>query len=164
MVAACDNKIDFKSQRIERSSAFKVKATVEIVFPLFGPIKEKLWAAGWNPEIIYSTTQDVEERMVFKTVSSYREPEPYIWMISQYQPDKYLIAYTVSTSNRIWIVTVQCESEEDKTKVMVTYSYTGLTPEGNRINEIALKEMYEHNLTDWQEAINYYLETGSQMQ
>jgi hypothetical protein len=162
MVVGCGGKIDFHAQRIQRSSTFKVKAPVEIVFPLFGPIKEKLWATGWSPEIIYSVTNDVEQHMIFKTPSRYGEPESYIWVISQYQPESFLIEYTVSTSNRIWVITVQCQPNENETKVTVTYSYTGLTPEGNRINEIALKEMYSHNLSDWQEAINYYLETGGQ--
>lgn len=162
MITACDSKVEFQSQRVERSSMFVVATPVEVVFPLFGPVKEKLWAAGWNPEIIYSVTQYVEERMVFKTVSRYGESEPYIWMISKYRPQDFLIEYTVSTSNRIWVITVQCQPDESETKVKVSYSFTGLTPEGNRINEIAIEEMYAHNLNDWQEAINHYLQTGSQ--
>lgn len=154
---------EFKSKRVQRFAVFKVNAPVQIVFPLFGPMKEKLWAAGWEPEIIYSTTNDVEEHMVFKTNSGHGESEPYLWVINQYKPEEYLVEYMVSTSVRIWFITVYCEPAEASTKVKVTYSYTGLTPEGNRLNEIAIEKMYARNLTDWEEAINHYLKTGKQL-
>jgi hypothetical protein len=165
MVASCDSetKIHFESKRVERSAAFTVKAPVEEAFPLFGPIKEKLWAAGWEPEIIYSESKDVEQHMIFRTNNKHGESENYQWIITQYQPDQFLIEYTVSTSQRVWFITVKCEAAGRETKATVTYSYTGLTEEGNKLNENALNKMYAHNLSDWEEAVNYYIETGKQM-
>lgn len=163
MIKDFDTQIEFKSQRVQRFAEFTVYAPVQVAFPLFGPIKEKLWAPGWEPEIIYSTTHDVEEHMVFKTNPSPEETEPYLWVINQYKPEAYFVAYTVSTSQRIWFITVCCEPAEAETKVKVSYSYTGLTPEGDRLNEIAIEKMVARNLTDWQEAINHYIKTGKQL-
>jgi len=163
MVIGFDAKVEFKSQRVERTATFTVNASVQVTFSLFGPMKEKLWAPGWEPEIIYSTTNDVEEHMIFKTNPNHGEAEHYLWVINQYKPEKFLVEYIVSNSERIWFITVHCEPAETETKVKVTYSYTGLTLEGNRLNEIAIEKMYACNLSDWKEAINYYLNTGKQL-
>ena len=52
---------------------------------------------------------------------------------------------------------------EEKTNVTVTYTYTGLTDEGNRKNKLAIEKIYANNLKDWEKAINRYLETGQQL-
>src|SRR5262245_25115179 len=62
-------KIDFKPERIQRSSTFHVEAPVERSFPLFGPLLEMEWAAGWEPRIIYLQQKYVEEHMIFTTKS-----------------------------------------------------------------------------------------------
>jgi hypothetical protein len=35
---------------------------------------------------------------------------------------------------------------------------------GNAINEKALQVMYTHDLKDWEDAINHYLETGEKQE
>jgi hypothetical protein len=151
---------DFKSERIQRTEKFTINGEIENVFPLFGPVREMEWAEGWNPEIVYRSTSDmlVEERMIFQTKG---ENEKYTWAITQYQPEKYLIEYTVSTPERIWFIRVQCNAFEEKTHATVSYIYTGMTEEGNRKNAQALKRMFAHDLKDWEAAINYYLKTGN---
>lgn len=153
----------FTSQRISRTSTITLDAPLREVFPLFGPIREKEWATGWVPQILYSTSELVEERMVFKTQSHHGHGEPdYIWTISKYLPDQALIEYTVFTPERLWWITIQCsEDKPDHTmRAEITYTYTGLTNLGNSINERALQAMYAHDLKDWEEAINHYLKTG----
>lgn len=156
--------IGFKPERISRSATFAVNGKIKDIFPLFGPIREKEWAAGWEPEIIYRTNDDilVEEHMIFQTNGHERE-EKYTWIITQYEPEKYQIEYTVSTSERTWFIRVQCKESGTNTSVSVSYTYTGLTEPGNRKNELAMTRMFSHDLKDWQEAINYYLKTGKQL-
>ena len=153
--------IDFKPERISRSATITVHEMIEKTFPLFGPIREKEWAEGWNPAILYRTNPNtlVEEYMIFQTEGQAGEGK-YTWVITQYQPDNYLIEYTVSTQERIWFIRVQCTAANENTKVNVIYTYTGLTEEGNRKNEQALKRMFADDLSDWEEAINHYLRTG----
>ena len=155
--------MEFKSERISQCASIDLQAPIEKVFPLFGPILEKVWAEGWDPEIIYSTSELVEEHMIFRTKSPHASEGLYTWVITKFDSDQHLIEYSVSTMNRIWFITVQCEALDSKTKATICYTYTGLTPEGNSMNKQALKKMYAHELKDWQEAINYYLEHGKQL-
>jgi len=147
------------AERIERTASFLVNAEIENAFPLFGPIREKEWAAGWEPQIIYSQSREVEAHMIFKTAASNPEEKEYLWVVTQYRPADFFIEYKVSTHQRIWFITVICKPQEDKTLVSVTYSYTGLTEGGNNLNKLALEKMFAHNLKDWEEAINYYITT-----
>lgn len=148
-------------QRVSRTATFQVNNSVEKVFPLFGPIREKEWAVGWNPEIIYSAHPEVELHMIFKTKGNYADEPEYLWMITQYDPHVHKIEYTVSTINRIWFITVQCEQKVPYTRVTVTYSYTGLNETGNNRNTEMLERMFIHNLQDWQHAIQHYLNTAT---
>jgi len=148
------------SERIERTASFLVKTEIDNAFPLFGPIREKEWATGWEPHIIYSRSSEVEAHMIFKTATSNPDEKEYIWVVTQYRPADFFIEYTVSTFQRIWFITVSCKPQQDSTLVSVTYSYTGLTEEGNKINKLALEKMFADNLKDWEEALNYYLTTG----
>lgn len=151
------------AERIKRSASFLVKAPIEKTFPLFGPIREKEWAAGWEPQVIYSRHPEVEEHMIFKTAGDTPEEKEYVWVVAQYKPAEFFIEYQVSTHQRIWFITVKCKSQQENTLVSVTYSYTGLTDIGNRINQESLAKMFAHDLRDWEEAINFYLSTGKRM-
>jgi len=150
----------FKAERVQKTASFVVNTAIEKAFPLFGPIREKEWTAGWEPQIIYSVNPEVEEHMIFKTSGKHHGEEEYLWVLSQYNPKDYFIEYTVSTSQRLWFISVRCRPKGSNTSVTVTYTYTGLTEEGNQLNKLALDKMYAHNLKDWEEAINYYLFTG----
>lgn len=153
----------FTAQRIAKTATIVINAPLDRAFPLFGPIKEKEWAAGWNPQILYPSMNLVEERMIFKTSSPHGHNEPdYIWTVSKYIPAQALIEYMVHTPERIWWITIECRenSKGGTTEAEITYTYTGLTDRGNAINEKALQSMYAQDLTDWEDALNYYVKTG----
>lgn len=152
----------FNAERVEKTASFEVNASIEKAFPLFGPIREKEWAAGWEPQIIFSSNPEVEEHMIFKTSGRYHGEEEYLWVVSQFKPKEYFIEYTVSTSQRVWFISVKCRPGRKNTIVTVTYSFTGLSVEGNKLNQQALDKMYARDLKDWEEDISYYLETGKQ--
>ena len=126
-------------------------------------MREKEWAEGWNPEIIYSDDAEIEEHMIFKTSNAHAAEKEYTWVVTQFNPLDYLVEYTVSTPQRIWFIRVACESFEKQTSATVTYTYTGLSDEGNNLNREALEKMYARDLKDWEEAINHYLSTGKQL-
>lgn len=150
----------FKAERISRQATIHVNAPLDKTFPLFGPVLEKLWAPGWEPEVIFSKDAEVEEHMIFRT-PGHHETEPfYTWTVTQYQPARGLVEYTVQTTNRIWFVRVVCQESGASTDVTVSYTYTGLNDLGNQLNKLALDNMFAENLTDWQQAINEYLKTS----
>ncbi|MFQ6084428.1 MAG: hypothetical protein ACE5WD_13880 [Candidatus Aminicenantia bacterium] len=156
---------NFKSKRISRTGIITLNAPLKRVFPLFGPIKEKEWAEGWNPEIVYSTSNQIEEHMVFKTRLHNHKEQDYTWVVTKYMPEQSLVEYTVFTTERLWCITIRCSENttNQTTEAEITYTYTGLTERGNEMNEKALHRMYSKDLKDWEEAINYYLETGKKL-
>jgi hypothetical protein len=152
------------AKRIERSASFIAKAEVDKVFPLFGPIREKDWAPGWNPELIYSTHPEVEEHMIFKTASNTVEEEQYLWTVTQYKPAEFFVEYLVSTPNRVWFISVTCAPQNKETNVTVRYAYTSLNELGIQLNKTALEKMFAEDLKDWAEAVNFYLATGKRLE
>lgn len=153
----------FECERISQEETIQLNGVIDEVFPLFGPIKEMDWAPGWSPEILFTTTGEVEEHMIFKTKEKFEGEGDYIWVVSQFAPKQFFIEYTISTKERIWFVRVQCSAQEGTTIAKVKYTYTGLTNQGNALNRIALGKMFERNLKDWEEAINHYLHTGEKL-
>lgn len=152
----------FASERISRSAEMVLLGPIETVFPLFGPLEEKKWEDGWNPNILFPPSGEVEEGMVFTTGGAAGGEGRNTWIVSKYLPGDHRIEYTVSTGHRIWVIAVKCAPlSEGSTKAEVRYTFTGLNPEGNTLNRAALDRMYKNNLKDWEEAINHYLKTGS---
>jgi hypothetical protein len=156
----------FTSERISRTSVITLKAPLKEVFPLFGPLREKDWAAGWEPQVLYLAADFVEEHMVFRTPSHHEHEPEFTWTVSKYRPDQAFVEYTVFTPERLWWIAIQCREGDaaGTTGAEITYTYTGLTERGNRLNERALEMMFHRELKDWEEAINYYLETGERLE
>ena len=153
-------------QKITRTASIRLNATFDVVFPLFGPVREMDWAHGWDPTIIYSKADNIEERMVFQTHAHIQDEEgPYTWTVSKYVPDAGQIEYTVFDLARIWWINIECQAIEAESicQAQITYTYIGLNPDGDERNKLALAAMFQHGLKDWELAINHFLETGSQL-
>lgn len=168
-LAACQPRTNmeeqkFKAERVTKTATIALNGTIEQVFPLFGAFEERKWAEGWNPALIYPAEEIMEEGTTFRTKASGKLEKEFIWRVSRFEPQRYLVQYLVSTPNRYWTITVQCaEGQGQHATAEITYSYTGLTPLGNTINKESLNNMYAENLRDWEEAINYYLANGKML-
>jgi len=167
LVTGCNeqhtSKENFTSKRITKSTSFIINETIDKVFPLYGAFEERKWIPTWKPILIYPDKEIIEEGTTFKLdVSGHRHgsESEYLWIVTKYEPKNYLIQYLVSTENRFWTITVECNAikNNSKTKTTVTYSFTGLNDKGNKINQESLERMYKNNLQDWAEAINTYFE------
>ncbi len=154
-----------KSARISKTRVITLNAPLDQVFPLFGPIKEKEWAAGWEPQVLYASS-DLEEHMVFRTQSHHGQEPDSTWTVSKYLPDQAFIEYTVFASERIWWIAIECREGKarETTEAKITYTYTGLTEHGNIVDENAMATMFRHDLKDWETAINHYLATGKRLE
>ena len=149
---------------VSESRNIELDGSLEQVFPLFGPIMEKKWAEGWNPQMVLPYEELVEEHMVFLTPSGHPEdPGPATWIVSKYDPDQWFIEYTVFTQGRLWWISIQCRKAEspERTLATIRYTYLGLTEEASRLNDSASERMFRHDLSDWERAINHYLQTGT---
>ena len=156
----------FEAERITRSSEITLNGKLEQVFPLFGPKKERDWAPGWAPHIIYLKGILIEEHMVFTTQSHHGHEPDSTWIVSKFDPEACYVEYTVFAPERLWLIQIRCRETENgaKTVAKVTYTYTGLTDSGNHKNKIALETMFKHDLKDWEEQINHFLATGKQIE
>ena len=155
--------MSFEPKRISRTATITVNAPLEEAFALFGPIREKDWADGWDPQPIDPLGDLVQERMVFTTQSHSGQEEPEdVWIVSAYSVGDSFIEYTVFAPGRVWWIEVVCERLADgaQTRAEITYTYLGLTDRGNSLNKQALEQIFERDLRDWEEAINHFLATG----
>ncbi|MBK7228126.1 MAG: hypothetical protein IPH97_04495 [Ignavibacteriales bacterium] len=134
---------EYISKKVAQTAVINVNVNIKNAFPLFGAFEERKWAEGWNPTLIYPSTEIIEEGTTFKTEGRDEEPE-YLWRVSKYYPQENLIQYMVSTENRHWTITVKCIAiSENKTSAEITYTFIGLNETGNRINEQSLARMYK---------------------
>ena len=152
---------NFKAEKVSKTATINANANIDKIFPLFGAFEERKWADGWAPTLIYPSTEIMEEGTTFKTQGHGHDETEFLWRVSKYDPQNYLVQYLVSTENRYWTITVKCQAVSDSsTSATVTYTYIGLNSLGNEINKHALDKMYSKNLKDWEEAINYFITTG----
>jgi len=152
--------VDFTAVKINRSATILLHGNIVNVFPLFGPLREAEWAHGWSPEVLYGH-DDIEEHMVFRTKG---DGEYYQWIITQFDPENYRIEYTVSAAERVWFIRVACKPyQNEETLATISYTFIGLTENGHARNKKAMDNIFAHNLSDWEEAINHYLKTGKKL-
>jgi hypothetical protein len=151
--------IEFVPVRISKSATIILHDNITKVFPLFGPVREMEWAEDWSPEILYGHS-DAEEHMVFRT---HGDNELYQWVITQFNPEKFYIEYTVSATDRIWFIRVDCKPYGEETMATITYTYIGLTQNAHARNQKGMERIFSQNLNDWEEAINHYVTTGRKL-
>lgn len=153
--------VNFKSERISKTATINVQSDIDVVFPLFGAFEERKWAEGWDPVLLFPSKEIMEEGTTFKTSGHSHTEGEFVWIVSKYDPQNAKVEYLVFTANRYWTINVQCRPVSERmTAVTVTYTFTGLNHEGNSNNRQALDKMYQHGLKDWEQALNYYLNSG----
>ena len=154
----------FIAQHFIRTQNMHLFAPPERVFPLFDPIGEKQWAAGWEPEIIYPLSGEVEEGMVFTTGSPGEEQA--IWTIIAFDAARWCISYLrVTPGSHVATINIRCEDNLDETtRASISYKFTALTEQGNDYVARFTGEHYREWMSSWEKAINYYLRHGHALQ
>ena len=149
--------------RISDTAKILVNGNIADVFPLFGAFEERKWAKGWNPTLVYPSTESIQHGTTFITPATNSLEVEFLWRVSKFDPQICLIQYTVLTDNRYWTITIVCTSiSKQQTEAEITYSYTGFNDLGNQLNKNALEKMYQNRLKDWEEDINKYLASVEQ--
>jgi hypothetical protein len=134
------------------------------VFPLLCPVREADWVPGWDYTLIYSQSGVAELGCVFTTPNQHG-PET-TWIVTEYDPSAFRIAFLwiwpgmVATQIRI---SLRPGESAGTTESLVSYTYTGLSPEGNR--EIARYDeaWFRGKMQSWEKAINHYLKKRCRM-
>ncbi|HYP40588.1 MAG TPA: hypothetical protein VEX13_09540, partial [Chloroflexia bacterium] len=96
----------FEANHVERRATITLVAPPDKVFPLFEPVGEKAWAAGWDPRFVYPQNEEAGEGAVFK-VEAKSGPDT-IWVISRYDREHNAIEYlTVKPDTRVGRIHVE---------------------------------------------------------
>ena len=148
----------FKAERITRSATILLNGSVERVFPLFNPELEKLWAPDWNYSPLLIDLSNPQEYSIFTKASHTHDEGTATWVISKLDSVNHVIEYILFTRLRVGIINIKCGAlSKDKSQATITYSFTGLSLEGNELGKHLVSKMYSNNMKDWEEAINSYL-------
>ncbi len=151
----------FTAQRISHTHMLEFTAFIEQVFPLFTPVKEKLWLTHWEFAPIYHETPSLEESGAVFITQHGNQPEEF-WVMADYDPQQHRVQY-VRFLPELMVTTIQIECVQlgDQTRVSVTYTRTGLSEAGNAKLISFTAESYREQMAFWQRAIQYYLTIGT---
>jgi hypothetical protein len=145
--------------RVVRTASFDLAGPKDVVFPLFGPDREREWAWGWRPEPVDPGRVVSEEGAVFMTS---HQGDRAVWVVSRYDPEAGEVEYvTFRHDDRLGVISiVVTPTAAGGSHVEVTYTFTALSEKGMQHIAHFTEEYYRAMMNTWQRAINHYLETG----
>ncbi len=113
----------------EERFAFTAHAAMEQVAPLFGADRERLWAPGWEPEIMYpSPVRDIQG-MVFTVRHGHTKAA---WVNTEFNLKEGQFQYVyVLPDILITVISLQLTPMGNETRVDVEYDRTSLSAEGD---------------------------------
>ncbi|HET7230993.1 MAG TPA: SRPBCC family protein [Longimicrobium sp.] len=148
----------FVAAHATRSATIHLHAPPDRVFPLFTPEGERLWVQGWSPSYLWPADGSARVGMTFLTEHEGRETT---WMIADHDPGRRAVYTRVTAGLNVVRVEVRCAPEGDGTAATVRYDYVGLTQAGNASIEQMTEARYAEWMSEWEDAINTFLTTGS---
>lgn len=151
---------DFQAVRITHEYTQTNFAPPETVFPLLCPVREADWVPGWQHRLIYSQSGFAEADCVFITEENNHEAT---WIVTAYDPTAFRIAFVWVNPRIATQIHISLEPSAGNTRALVRYTYTGLSPEGNREVEIFDESWFRHKMQSWEAAIDHYLKTGKRI-
>jgi hypothetical protein len=149
---------NFKAEQYVQSASIDLNGNIDRVFPLFTPLGEKNWAEGWDPHLIFPSSGEMQEGLIFQTPDHVHGAPPLIWVVSRYNVSDHRIQYIITSAIRVTIISVTCTaSGKNSTNAKISYELIGLSPEGNELSHHLIGKLFATNLKDWETAINTYL-------
>jgi hypothetical protein len=154
---------DFVAKRVTRTRAQTHAAAPSVVFPLHGPLEEALWAVGWHPEMIHPAAGPPARGTIFVTRHGGAEA---VWVLTRWDPAQGRVEYVhVSQGRDVTEIDIRVSGPEaGPTRVEVTYTWTGLSPEGNAFVEGQTEEAFGRMMDEWEEEMAHYLRTGRKLE
>jgi hypothetical protein len=144
--------------RFTHTTELLLHGTLDTVFPLFGPIREKEWAADWNPVLVYSESPLGDQSGTIFTVSHGPEHKA-VWYVNQFDAAHWVVEYLcVMPHDVMKVIQIHCEpTPEHQTRAFVTYTYTALGSDGDSV--IArLPQHHPAMVAEWEAMINSCLQ------
>lgn len=144
--------MSFEPLHARRTHGFTLPLARDEAFPLFTPEGEKRWADGWAPR--YPDGSDGRPRAGL-TFTTGEGDAVTLWMMTRHDPGAGLVEYARFTpGSRVATVRVECRPcEGARTRVQVSYSFTGLDDAGNdyirKMDDAAFRDYVD----SWESAI-----------
>lgn len=128
------------------SGEVHIDKPVEMAFPLFSPEGELEWAPGWEFENLYPR-EGWSEGQVFQTGEG---DDLATWVIARLDRAKHEVTYYRTEPSR-WVarIDVRCAPNGSATQAAVSYSFVGLTDEGNALISAMSDEEYAQKMRNW---------------
>jgi hypothetical protein len=143
------------TDRIRLHHSIALNAGVERVFPMFTPLGEKAWVAGWSPQFHSPKSGLTTQGMVFQTGEA---DELTLWACCDWAPERFHVRYVrVTPASRFGFVEVTCiPASHSATVANVTYELTALSPH----SEAFLRDFaasFAAMIDTWEMLINQWL-------
>lgn len=154
---------EFQGKRVSHEYVQANNALPEEVFPLLCPVREADWAPDWRYRIIYSKSGLAEAGCVFMTPNE--DSSETTWMVTDFDPTAFCIGFAWMNPGLVTaqIRIVLTRNARGTTSAHISYTYTGLSPAGNREVERYDEQWFRHKMRSWETAINHYLRTGKKI-
>jgi hypothetical protein len=120
------------------------------VLPLFTAEGERVWAPGWDPEIL---SGQGERGSVFRTRG--HDGIETTWIVTEFSPSQGRASYArLKEGSNMGLVDVVCSTPAGGgTDVSVRYTVTGTSPEGIRfVDEFLRPDSYRAMIEEWHTA------------
>ncbi|MEN8251471.1 MAG: hypothetical protein ABFS32_21280 [Bacteroidota bacterium] len=152
-----------KPNRKKHGYTQHLNAPPDKVFPLLCPVLEAEWAPGWMPESVYTESGVCEQECIFITPPGIpSEVENAIWIVSNHDLKNWIVEmYKVVPHHSISKLVISLSGEHNnRTAAHISYEITAIGMAGNEFLEEFTKDWYEKFMSDWENAMNHYLDTG----
>jgi hypothetical protein len=151
---------EFVAESREYSGSLSIRAAIEPVFELFSPVGERAWVPGWSPELLHPPDVSWAQGQIFRTRDATGEA---VWVVSRLDRDAHEVEYhRVEPQRHVARVRVKCAASSGTvTSVVVSYSFVGLSREGNDEILAMTADAYAGKLGRWQRWIDAYLGTAT---
>jgi hypothetical protein len=150
----------FQGKRVAHEYTQTNVAPPDKVFPLLCPVREADWVPGWQYRWIYSQSGVAELGCVFITPNG--DGSETTWITTEHDPTDFRVAFVWVTPGSVAAqIEIRLERKSaQETAAHIRYTYTGLSPQGNREVERYDQQWFRHKMQSWEAAINHYLRTG----
>ena len=143
--------------RVERTYVQKLRGKPEDIFPLLCPVREKEWAAGWDPLQVYTRSGFAETDCVFTTGEG--KPEA-VWVITNFDSVNYeLEIVKVTPCMTVGRINIRLsKNDAGDTDAEIVYMYTAISSDGEKFVRGYSEEFFDKFMKFSESALNGFLE------
>jgi len=153
---------EFIPQRIVKETELVIAADPREVFPLLCPVREYEWIEPWQCQVRYTESGVAENNCIFETDFPHNGGRE-TWIVSRYEKDRCIEFVRFTADEKIIKLDIQLASvKTGDTRLMWRKTFTGLSPEGNRI-VAAMAGDFAPEAERIGGMLNYYLRTGKML-